>query len=589
MDTKELMMKTTTFRSVRQRMKHLGPFTAVMDISRGYGREYLLDMFRDQGAVYLRLEEEVSSLDLFLNWLLTELGPDTEAKPLVPETAKGKITGLMFRYAAGELAQYIIRSLGETKMLLMDGLQWIRSARITEFLTYLSAALEGTVSFVLCTGTVKGEQIRREINFREWQRWSNRDLLLKKTDVCFLVDSRLPDRTEQERRELTDRIFEYLGGWPMGISYALDLLAKGGSRVTAGYLCRIQNHPMYQNYARYYLRECLTEDVVSFLRKAAELDHITKDFCNRIMGIRWAQEYLACLADKGILAGPDSQGEYRIPLIVREYLHMEEPDRTQEEREEVIGEKAYISCLGAFRLAYRGREPVWRTKKTKELFALLFASRGKPLTKDAITEALWPEWEEEKAYRLFYTTISYLRKNLEEIGLEGLFCSDRKRYSLSETWFQSDYGFLLELWKTIEQEQWEQVKKLPDIRTLYRGEFMEFCSGEWCCSIRSYAERICLQCCRQMGAHAMEEQDYEKGVQYLEFFRSIDPYSEYVASMLLRCYGQLKEYQNVKRVYQETREVCLKDLGMEPAELKEVYMKIVSSRREQSWERRLCH
>ena len=60
----------------------------------------------------------------------------------------------------------------------------------------------------------------------------------------------------------------------------------------------------------------------------------------------------------------------------------------------------------------------WRTAKAPELLLLLLDAK-KPLAKETIVDALWPELNLEQADSLFKSTIYRLRNALSEIGLNA--------------------------------------------------------------------------------------------------------------------------------------------------------------------------
>lgn len=76
-------------------------------------------------------------------------------------------------------------------------------------------------------------------------------------------------------------------------------------------------------------------------------------------------------------------------------------------------EKFYATTFGSFHLFDEKQEIVkWRTKKGKELVALLWRHRDLPVSKKCIIDTLWPNMAYDKAIILLYTTIYQARKAL---------------------------------------------------------------------------------------------------------------------------------------------------------------------------------
>ena len=237
---------------------------------------------------------------------------------------------------------------------------------------------------------------------------------------------------------------------------------------------------------------------------------------------------------------------------------------TEEDEQETSAGKVRIKSFGSFHVQYHGEEPKWRTKKTKELFAFLFNKQGVPVSRDVIIGSLWPELEEDRARKLFYTTMTYLRKNLKDTGIPELIICRKGMYYLDVGKTESDYSSIMAIKGQLENENWMELWKMPDIRELYGGAYLEFCTEEWTYGIRAYMGRIVQQCLRSLGSYKMRIGETAEAAEYLELFRNEDPYSEDIAAMLITAYGRLGDYKNANRVYREYEDLYLREFEEKP-------------------------
>lgn len=568
--SRELLEQTETFQKVKRTICNSDVSTIMIDVVWGYGREHVMRLVHNEAAVLIRLEENIVSFNYFLEWLINEFQRfQIEIKGIPLLKKECKMTSLIQDYMASEIADQIVNSMGGAGILAVDGIHHMKSFRVLDFARRLLNILSKRIKILLCTNRPIEEHIERQLSFLGTHRIRTKDMCLTKKDLEFLVGKRMETWNETERREWIQLLWTYFGGWPLGITYALDFLYGEGSRVPVESVCCVSSHPIYGSYGRYCLREYLPPDVADFLKKICRFPKITGPICNQTLNILWAKDYLEYLMEKGILEPSEREDSYWIPGVVKESLSgcQKEPNQRQREvmqEKETQKERVRIFCFGALRLLYRGREPAWRTRKTRELFALLFTGQGAAVTKDAIVGYLWPEYGEEKACQLFYTTMSYLKKNLEEIGLRDMIRSVRKQYSLNLELVESDYQQLQDMKCAADQGQWDEIQRMPDIREIYQGSFLEFCSEEWCYGTRTYMERICIQCCRQIGSYEMGRQNFQKAAEYLEFSYHLDPFSEFGITSLMACYGSLGDYHSVKRIYKETKDTYRRELGIEP-------------------------
>ena len=87
----------------------------------------------------------------------------------------------------------------------------------------------------------------------------------------------------------------------------------------------------------------------------------------------------------------------------------------------LTSQRLEIVCSGAFAARYDGREMVFtRSRKARELLALLATRRGMTATCDEAIAALWPDAEPDRARRLLINAAWRIRCALRESGLTDM-------------------------------------------------------------------------------------------------------------------------------------------------------------------------
>lgn len=132
--------------------------------------------------------------------------------------------------------------------------------------------------------------------------------------------------------------------------------------------------------------------------------------------------------------------------------------------------KLRLHVLGSLELhTADGRLLTWRTRKTKELFALLWHYRGERVYKYKILEWLWPEDPADRAQKLLHTTLYYMRSLFKTEGYEDIVRYGDERYWIDSDIFRSDLQDLLALLDN-DMDMESKISRLPEV---YKGGYLE--------------------------------------------------------------------------------------------------------------------
>ena len=129
-------------------------------------------------------------------------------------------------------------------------------------------------------------------------------------------------------------------------------------------------------------------------------------------------------------------------------------------RTAVRSEKPFIKCFGDFEVFLNGEALTWKNSKAKEVLAFLVHKNGVPVSWEKIADAVWPDYNSEKAQTNFHATTYLLRKRLAEAGLSQILESVRGNYRIVKDKVDCDVYQLDEMLKK------NQVKRKEDLGLL---------------------------------------------------------------------------------------------------------------------------
>ena len=152
-----------------------------------------------------------------------------------------------------------------------------------------------------------------------------------------------------------------------------------------------------------------------------------------------------------------------------------------------------LKCFGNYHLTKNEMttESIkWRTNKVKELFAYLILKNGKDVHKSELIEVLFEGVDKKKAQNSLYVTMSYLRKQLEEFGIDRNSILVKENYTLeiaSGVCDFVDFDRFLNRYSSYEIE-YENINNYEKIIKLYKGKFLEEEEYLWAYDIREYID-----------------------------------------------------------------------------------------------------
>ncbi len=225
-----------------------------------------------------------------------------------------------------------------------------------------------------------------------------------------------------------------------------------------------------------------------------------------------------------------------------------------------------ICCFKHMMVQFDGTEPrviKWRTSKAQELFAYLLHYREKWVSKDAIVEWLWPNYDVARATQHLYTTIYNIRQTLKKSGLETITIRNA----------EIEGGYILSVGDArIDTVEWVHgVKQLADpkpsnlneyrsVLEKYAGDYLEDYDFLWAENERERLRNLWLRLAQKLSRYCMEHGREEEAVRVNRLIQQRDPFDEESYFNLMKLYDALNDREAVEEQYRLLLAVAEKEL-----------------------------
>ena len=206
----------------------------------------------------------------------------------------------------------------------------------------------------------------------------------------------------------------------------------------------------------------------------------------------------------------------------------------KEVAKEQFDNKLMIQCFGRFEVFIEGKEPVlFRTEKTKELFAYLIHNRNRGVSKEDIIEALWLGMDYERAVKQLYNGIYYIRKALQEYGISREVLSIDNNYKLKFELATWDRDLFVNL---MDEGTRGDIESLKKAECQYKGNYFEFEKYSWSISENERLAILYQKSVVLLAQSYINEKQHEEAECLLLKAFSINPCLEAVSEMLIELY-----------------------------------------------------
>jgi two-component system LytT family response regulator len=148
----------------------------------------------------------------------------------------------------------------------------------------------------------------------------------------------------------------------------------------------------------------------------------------------------------------------------------------------------FVQCFGDFEVFVNGEALTWKNSKAKEVLAFLVHKNGVPVGWEKIADAVWPDFNAEKAQTNFHATTYLLRKRLAEVGLSHIIESVRGNYRVVTDKFDCDVYKLEEM---IHKGQMNRKEDFRLLEQLMQKGYMEGSGYAWAYPKAAELEALC--------------------------------------------------------------------------------------------------
>jgi two-component SAPR family response regulator len=238
--------------------------------------------------------------------------------------------------------------------------------------------------------------------------------------------------------------------------------------------------------------------------------------------------------------------------------------------------------FGNLRVEIGGREITdleWRSEKSKEMFFFFLCNR-RPLRKEEIVAALWPDLQDEKTTSAFHSNMYRLRKAL----YQDCIAKESGRYILDP---RGQFVFDVERFQKLVAEADRAPKGSPEAGALmekaldlYKGSFaMDFYS-EWAETLRWQLAEQHMSLLTTLAAAYSDAKEYKRSADICQRILELDEYNEAAWYRLMSNYIHSGQIEAAKFCYKRYFQVLTaEDVGEEVPDFDELQREIASGRK----------
>jgi DNA-binding SARP family transcriptional activator len=218
-----------------------------------------------------------------------------------------------------------------------------------------------------------------------------------------------------------------------------------------------------------------------------------------------------------------------------------------------------ITTLGRFGVMRQGERVAsgaWQSRKARDLLKLLAGRLGRPITRDAVAEALWPNEPPGALSNRLSVALSTLRRVLDpgrSHPPDHFITSDAQSIALRVENVTVDViAFLQKSSDAItmaSEGDWVRAEvELREAEKLYVGDFLEEDLYEdWTVDCREAARSAAVEVSRLLARAASERDDDETVSRHLRRLLERDPYDEEAWICLVGAQSRLRRYGEARR------------------------------------------
>jgi ATP/maltotriose-dependent transcriptional regulator MalT/DNA-binding SARP family transcriptional activator len=235
-------------------------------------------------------------------------------------------------------------------------------------------------------------------------------------------------------------------------------------------------------------------------------------------------------------------------------------DGDAEDGDEIATDAVQVHGFGHAKVDSDGHEISdleWRSEKSKEMFFFFLCNR-RPLRKEEIVTAMWPDLADDKATNAFHSNMYRLRKAL----YQGVISKDSGRYALDPqkkfVFDVEEYGASLAQADALKGTP-EAIPIMEKAMSLYKGQFAPEFYSEWVESLRWQMEEQYRSLLANLATAYNEAGEYKKSADVCQKLLEIDEFNEAGWYRLLSNYVQSGQQEAAKYCFNRYIQILSRD------------------------------
>jgi len=265
------------------------------------------------------------------------------------------------------------------------------------------------------------------------------------------------------------------------------------------------------------------------------------------------------------------------------FLHDGENEQESTLREHTLR----VFTLGGFGLTMAGKGVAidkWVRKQSLTLLKYLVTQAGRPIHRERILDCLWPQTDPHRGWDRLKVTISYLRQQLRDLGMDhDALTTVGKAYLLRRDAICVDaemFEKLIAEGRALQfrQRNDEALYRFNEADRLYRGDYLEEdIFADWCAEERERLRELHLEMLADMVQCYAARGDYAEATRFCRKALVHEPCRESFHAALMEYLARLGHTDQAIAQYNACHQVLAQELGVEPMpETQRLYRRIVT-------------
>lgn len=223
-----------------------------------------------------------------------------------------------------------------------------------------------------------------------------------------------------------------------------------------------------------------------------------------------------------------------------------------------------IVSFGEVRVRHHGRivsNSDWQTREARDLF--LFLLQSKPLTKEQIALAFWPDISPARLKMRFKINMYRIRRALGQDVI--LFENDRYRFNqtIEHDWDRHRIDELFQALKSAKGD--ERVGLLIQITDLSKNTYLEDVDTEWAVPDRLRYQDLYRELLVELAGIYLNAGRNEDCLETAKRVLKSDPLQEAAHRMIIQAYASLHNPTGMILQYRKYQETLMAELGIQPS------------------------